>query len=227
MNENPLQCCSLNCIMPNQSSFRIKVIKSGDDFYENAYITYCTSQAGVVTNHAETTTNFNQRFMTLTTSHSSPVKITPVPSVPILYDDNRLLSFVKKHISDQAESATLYLEPAYNHLKSCQNDQMIEMRQKTFLIWFIGAISMVIGFFVRSTFSMPTGICIMFLGFFGAAIGYFLFVNRTYTDKDVWENLIHQRIYKKLGYTGLEHGNNTSPYQLNTSRFELDNSFEA
>ena len=212
--------------MPNQSSFRIKVIKSGDDFYENAYITYSTSHAGVVTDHAETTTNFNQRFMTLTTSHSSPVKITPVPSVPILYDDNRLLSFVKKHISDQAESATLYLEPAYNHLKSCQNDQMIEMRQKTLLIWVIGAIFFGIGSFVSSTFSISTGFCITFLGMIGAVIGTF-FVNRTYRDKDLWEKLIRQRIYKKLGYPGLEHGNNTSPYERNACRYELDSSFEA
>ena len=212
--------------MPNQSSFRIKVIKSGDDFYENAYITYCTSQAGVVTNHAETTTNFNQRFMTLTTSHSSPVKITPVPSVPILYDDNRLLSFVKKHISDQAESATLYLEPAYNHLKSCQNDEIKEMKRKIIFIWFIGSISMVIGSYVSSTFSISTGLCITALGMIGMVIGTF-FVHCTYRDKDLREKLIRQRIYKKIGYTGLEHGNNTSPYELNACRYVLDSSFEA
>ena len=127
--------------MSNQSSFRIKVIKSGEDFQENAYITYSTSQTGIVTGgYGRRSHRARQRFMNFTSFHSSPVKITPVPSVPIVYDDNKLLSFVQNHISDEAETATLYLKHAHNHLKSSQIDLMREMPRGKVLSWYIGSI---------------------------------------------------------------------------------------
>ena len=196
--------------MSDRSTFKIRLIKSGDSTDENAYIKYSANQAG-----------------TITTFHSSPVRITPEPSPPILHNDNRLLTFVKNHITEHANTATLYLEHAHNQLRSCEKDLEKQRGKYIKIACLVGLVITLLGVIMilstkdkyggREPFP---GVIFVSGGVVAASISSIVIFDRmgVPADRDRWDKSMRKRIYKKIGYTG--------PDQPNTVfRYEIDNSY--
>ena len=196
--------------MSDRSTFKIRVIKLGDSTDENAYIQNFANQPG-----------------TITTFHSSPVRITPEPSIPILYNDVRLLTFVKNHITEHANTATLYLEHAHNQISSCEKDYEKQKGKYEKIAILVGLFVILIGVIMILSTKDKYGGREPFPGilFLPGGVAITLFSSMaiwncmgTPSDGDRWDKKMRERIYKKIGYTG--------PDQANTVfRYEIDNNY--